>query len=52
MESDLRTRIESEIKSELDSLRAARDDLRVQAHLGAVEVREALQATRFCQSSC
>jgi hypothetical protein len=41
MESDLRTRIEAEIKSELDSLRAARDELRVQVHLGAVEAREA-----------
>ena len=41
MESHLRTRIESEIKSELDSLRAARDEIRVQVHLGAVEAREA-----------
>jgi len=41
MESDLRTRIEAEIKSELDSLRAARDELRVQVHLGAAEAREA-----------
>ena len=41
MESDLRVRIEAEIKSELDSLRAARDEIRVQVHLGAVEAREA-----------
>lgn len=41
MESDLRARIESEIESELDSLRAARDELRVQIHLGAAEAREA-----------
>jgi len=41
MESDLRARIESEIRSELDSLRAARDEIRVQIHLGAVEAREA-----------
>ena len=41
MESDLRARIESEIKSDLDSLRAARDELRVQVHLGAAEAREA-----------
>jgi hypothetical protein len=41
MESDLRARIESELKAEIESLRAARDELRVQAHLGAVEVREA-----------
>ena len=41
MESELRTKIEAEIKSELDSLRAARDELRVQVHLGAVEAREA-----------
>lgn len=41
MESELRARIESEIKSEIESLRAARDELRVQVHLGAVEAREA-----------
>jgi hypothetical protein len=41
MESDLRARIEAEIKSELESLRAARDEIRVQVHLGAVEAREA-----------
>ena len=41
MESNLRARIESEIKSEIESLRAARDELRVQVHLGAAEAREA-----------
>ena len=41
MESELRARIESEIRSELDSLRTARDELRVQVHLGAAEAREA-----------
>jgi hypothetical protein len=45
MESDLRARIESEIESELDSLRAARDELRVQIHLGAAEAREAWEKT-------
>jgi len=38
--SDLREKIESEIQNELENLRAARDELRVQAHLGAAEVRE------------
>lgn len=41
MESELRARIESEIRSELDSLRTARDELRVQVHLGAAEARDA-----------
>ena len=41
MESDLRARIESEIQSELDSLRTARDELRVQINLGAAAAREA-----------
>ncbi len=41
MESELRARIETEIKSDIESLRAARDELRVQVHLGAVEAREA-----------
>ena len=37
MESNLRPRIESEI----ESLRTARDELSVQVHLGAEEVRDA-----------
>ena len=42
MDSDLRARIESEIRTELDSLRAVRDELQVQVHLGAVEARYVL----------
>lgn len=41
MASELRDRIEGEIQSEIESLRTARDELRVQVHLGAAEVREA-----------
>ena len=36
MKSELRERIESEI----ETLQAARDDLRVRVHLGAAEVRD------------
>ena len=41
MKSEARARIESEVQSEIETLRAARDELRVQVHLGAVEAREA-----------
>lgn len=41
MASEVREEIESEIRSELDTLRAARDELRVQIHLGASEVKDA-----------
>ena len=39
--NELKEQVESEIRSEIESLKAARDELRVQAHLGAAEVREA-----------
>jgi len=44
MASELKDQIESEIRSEIESLKAARDELRVQAHLGAAEVREAWES--------
>ena len=41
MSSNLKDRIQSEI----ETLQAARDELKVQAHLGALEAREAWEKT-------